>query len=783
MQPLVSKFSEKVLFTDLQEMYLLVAECVGPQSVASRISVAVEKTTSPAVLQNAYTFLTRLISEFSKTNKAVAKMFHVHKLIDLAISKKVGLGHRLPKVKDSAEAMIMEVCRCSSDPGGMNSVLPMLKDVTPKRLAAMTLKMARIAEEATAGGAAGEAAGTGRAVKQAVGNQENTTGTATTAALPTAAAASAATVAAAVPGVDLTSQLPASLLKQMETEEGKTAWKQRMGAIDAATKVLTNVYGVAGVVLFNRSIHDLIQALKKRMSDSNVKVAEKSITLVGLIATKVGEPIARCSKIIVQPLLKLLLGNKKKAVLKAREVLDQWVTAGSGGESPTTSVAVIDSCLPFMADALGQFVKGKKSAACGEMLEFTVKHVGASSAVTVEHMETMVPDVLFCLGDKSKLTRDNAERVLTSLATRVNEDVVRTALGNIKGQHGKNIAPVVNQILIHNVSVSAAAAAANSGTAKTAKTTKTTKIKRTKINTKSTKKDTATQQEHDNDDDDDHNKGTKSSTVNKGKVHGEAQKVNKKGDGGSSDDGMLFLLTEPRDKTKRARFDQKNKWVRSDDPKTQKDNDVVRQLHDQLESVVSPSLYTSMYPTSKNDATCARSICLACQTIMDTIEEELVRGPHSVVLDGMVSSLDLILKWMTLHVDTNKAQVIGALLECLSSILNMMRVKSMSMSLYEMGIIYPFCTLLVGHKNARMKALFRSIMLLLAQQVPPKELCPMLLHGIDANILKNSKSRVQNIEEMGRIIGDVGHRQFFTSSKQIVSVAQNLDDRAGDVSL
>jgi hypothetical protein len=57
----------------------------------------------------------------------------------------------------------------------------------------------------------------------------------------------------------------------------------------------------------------------------------------------------------------------------------------------------------------------------------------------------------------------------------------------------------------------------------------------------------------------------------------------------------------------------------------------------------------------------------------------------------------------------------------------------------------------------------------------------MLLHGIDSNILKNSKSRVNNIEEIGRLVSTVGHRQLFSNTKQIAALAQNLDERKGGV--
>ena len=756
-QPLVAKFSERVLLKDLQEMYLLVAECVGPQSIASRISAAMEKTTSPAVLENAFKFLTRLICEFSRSGRTVSDMFHVHKMINLAKHVKVGLGHRLPKIKDSAEGLILEVCRCSSDLGGQETVVPLLEDVNPSRLKGLHAKIQKISQEVEKNGTDVNS----RAVK--IVPKRSCNGGSGGEQEEEQHHHDEAMVEAKPVGMDLSARLSPSLFKQMATENEKEAWKKRMAAVDTVTATFKSVLGNNGVVLFTRSIHDLMQALKKRMSDPNSKVSEKSVQLVGLVANKVGPPIAKCTKIVLQPLLRLLLGNKKRAVAVVSEVLDKWVTHGG-----TTSTLVLDTCLPFVADALMQFVKGKKSAATAELLSFSVKHLAVAETLHLEPLESMVSHVLYSLGDKEKRVRDSAESLLSLLASRVGEDVIRSSLGNIKGQHGKNIAPTVNQILLTSTGSQSvfAAASTTKNITKSTKSMKSTKTKK-KVKMEAEKKLPEST-------------STSSKRLNKGKIQGDAQKVVTSQQQDEEDNMALFTLTDGRDKARRAKADGRNKWVRSDDPKTMVDRDVIRQLKDQMESVVAPTLLQDMWPTSKNDATCARSICSACTTITTTMQE-MQGGYNNVVVDGLLSSLDLLFKWMTLHVDTGKAQVVGSLLECLGTVLMVVQERSLSLSSYEIGVLYPYCTLLVGHKITRMKEKYREIMQQLGSLFPIKELCPMLMHGIDSNILKNSKSRVQNLEEIGRLVSLVGHRQFFTKTAQITAIAQHLDDRAGDV--
>ena len=109
-----------------------------------------EKTTSPAVIENAFKFLARLVREFSRSGRTVSDMFHVSKMITLAKHPKIGLGHRLPKIKNSAESLILEVCRCSSDPGGQGSVLPLLEGINASRLKTLTVQIETIAQEISA---------------------------------------------------------------------------------------------------------------------------------------------------------------------------------------------------------------------------------------------------------------------------------------------------------------------------------------------------------------------------------------------------------------------------------------------------------------------------------------------------------------------------------------------------------------------------------------------------------------------------------------------------------
>ena len=77
-------------------------------------------------------------------------MFNVAKLIALSKHGKVGLGHRSPKVKDAAGALILVVCENSRDPGGMNSVRPLLEEVpesiADSRLKAIVEKMEKLAQ-------------------------------------------------------------------------------------------------------------------------------------------------------------------------------------------------------------------------------------------------------------------------------------------------------------------------------------------------------------------------------------------------------------------------------------------------------------------------------------------------------------------------------------------------------------------------------------------------------------------------------------------------------------
>ena len=65
-----------------------------------------------------------------------------------------------------------------------------------------------------------------------------------------------------------------------------------------------------GVAALNRTVVNVLRQLKVRLKDANANVMLNAVALIGLIAQKVGTPIHKCSKVMVQAII-LSLGSDK----------------------------------------------------------------------------------------------------------------------------------------------------------------------------------------------------------------------------------------------------------------------------------------------------------------------------------------------------------------------------------------------------------------------------------------------------------------------------------------
>ena len=112
-----------------------------------------------------------------------------------------------------------------------------------------------------------------------------------------------------------------------------------------------------------------------------------------MIAQKVGTPIHKCSKVMVQAIIPGLGSNKTRERDKYLKTLEEWVmhpSPGTGG-AKRTSRECIDSCLPFLAVSLGG-LKSDDGKEC--LLRWMSRHLSASTLgdATVDHFDKLAPD-------------------------------------------------------------------------------------------------------------------------------------------------------------------------------------------------------------------------------------------------------------------------------------------------------------------------------------------------------------------------------------------------------
>ena len=138
-------------------------------------------------------------------------------------------------------------------------------------------------------------------------------------------------------------------------------------------------------------------------------------------------------------------------------------------------------------------------------------------------------------------------------------------------------------------------------------------------------------------------------------------------------------------------------------------------------------------------------------------------------------NLDLIFKWATLHLDLKQANVLKPLQGMLLALFNMLKEDSYVMTEYEVSVILPCLALHVGNKIERLADNYRTMMRIISTLHDPAKVAQLILFGIDARAIRNSKSRKINLDEIGRLIVTQGWKVVGT--KGLRSIASEIDSQ------
>lgn len=138
----------------------------------------------------------------------------------------------------------------------------------------------------------------------------------------------------------------------------------------------------------------------------------------------------------------------------------------------------------------------------------------------------------------------------------------------------------------------------------------------------------------------------------------------------------------------------------------------------------------------------------ACVQLRDRL------GEHQ---EELVSSIDLLFKFVVLKIWETNSQSHAETIELMHSVLDQLATHDYWMTDYEASVIMPHWVEKVGSNNPSVRSGMRNCLHKFLQIYPMSKLYVFLLDGLDS---KNTRTRVDCIEELGCLLGDNGLTVF-----------------------
>ncbi|CAH2325956.1 cytoskeleton-associated 5-like isoform X1 [Pelobates cultripes] len=143
--------------------------------------------------------------------------------------------------------------------------------------------------------------------------------------------------------------------------------------------------------------------------------------------------------------------------------------------------------------------------------------------------------------------------------------------------------------------------------------------------------------------------------------------------------------------------------------------------------------------------------------------------------DGVMSVLDLVLKWFTLRFFDTNTSVLMKCLEYLKMLFTMLSQEDYHMTELEANSFVPYLLLKVGESKDLVRKDVRAILTKMCQVYPASKMFVFVMDGTKS---KNSKQRAECLEELGCLVESYGmHVCQPTPAKALKEIAVHIGDR------
>ncbi|KAM6311968.1 cytoskeleton-associated protein 5 isoform 2-T2 [Aegotheles albertisi] len=531
-----------------------------------------------------------------------------------------------------------------------------------------------------------------------------------------------------LPRTDIGDKITAELVSKI----GDKNWKIRKEGLDEVTSIINDAKFI------QPNIGELPAALKSRLNDSNKILVQQTLSILQQLATAMGPNIKQHVKNLGIPVITVLGDSKNNVRAAALATVNSWAEQTGMKEW-------------LEGEDLSEELKKENPFLRQELLGWLAEKLPTLRAVPSDLL-LCVPHLYSCLEDRNGDVRKKAQDALPFFMMHLGFEKMAKATGKLKPTSKDQVLAMLDKAKANMPAKPAAPAKASSrvvgGAAPAKFQPASALVEESGSNTMESKPDPRKA------------KAGGASSKAKG-VQGKKvlSKPNLKEDDDKS--GPIFIIV-PNGKEQRMK-DERGLKVLKWNFTTPRD-EYIEQLKTQMSSCVAKWLQDEMFHADFQHHNKALAV------MIEHLESEK---------DGVISCLDLILKWLTLRFFDTNTSVLMKALEYLKLLFNLLSQEEYHLTENEASSFIPYLILKVGEPKDVIRKDVRAILNRMCLIYPASKMFTFIMEGTKS---KNSKQRAECLEELGCLVESYGMNVCQpTPGKALKEMATHIGDRDNTV--
>uniref|UniRef100_A0A8D0EYY0 Cytoskeleton associated protein 5 n=1 Tax=Strix occidentalis caurina TaxID=311401 RepID=A0A8D0EYY0_STROC len=531
-----------------------------------------------------------------------------------------------------------------------------------------------------------------------------------------------------LPRTDIGDKITAELVSKI----GDKNWKIRKEGLDEVTSIINDAKFIQA------NIGELPAALKSRLNDSNKILVQQTLSILQQLATAMGPNIKQHVKNLGIPVITVLGDSKNNVRAAALATVNAWAEQTGMKEW-------------LEGEDLSEELKKENPFLRQELLGWLAEKLPTLRSVPSDLL-LCVPHLYSCLEDRNGDVRKKAQDALPFFMMHLGFEKMAKATGKLKPTSKDQVLAMLEKAKANMPAKPAPPAKASSrvvGGAAPAKFQPVSALAEDSgSNTMESKPDPKKA------------KAGGASSKAKG-VQGKKvlSKPNLKEDDDKS--GPIFIIV-PNGKEQRMK-DEKGLKVLKWNFTTPRD-EYIEQLKTQMSSCVAKWLQDEMFHADFQHHNKALAV------MVEHLESEK---------DGVISCLDLILKWLTLRFFDTNTSVLMKALEYLKLLFSLLSQEEYHLTENEASSFIPYLILKVGEPKDVIRKDVRAILNRMCLIYPASKMFTFIMEGTKS---KNSKQRAECLEELGCLVESYGMNVCQpTPGKALKEMATHIGDRDNTV--